>query len=155
MKYKIAEILCVIAAAVFIAFSLSMNAETDKTAELISKEITQEISDFELISRDGRFLKKTLDISPDEIEEFAYFSSDNIMDVSELLVIKLGESSDASEISEKLEKYIDSRYNIFAAYAPEQGELLKNNILKKSGNIILMYVGKDADGVQDTFAEIV
>lgn len=153
MKYIIAEILCVAAAVVFIVFSLSLNAKTDKTAVQIADSVKSAASVSELKERDNKFFKKTFDCSPDEFEEFSYYSSDDVMNVSEMLIIKLSDTSDSDGIMNKLDEYISSRYNIFAAYAPEQGEMLKNHILEKQGNVIFMYIGKDEQAAQDAFKE--
>lgn len=155
MKYRIAELLCVAAAVVFIVFSLAINAETTKTAEEISVGITQKVDYSSLKKRDTKFFRKTFDISADEFDGIVYYSSDNVMDVSEILVIKLSGSSDSENTMKMLEKYVDSRYKIFAAYAPEQGEMLKNRILKKSGNVIFMYIGKDSEAAMDAFNKTV
>lgn len=151
MKYRIAEILCVVLAVLFIAFSLSLNAETDKTAAEISDKIIETVDASGLAERDGQFFKKTFSHAADEFDGIAYYSSDDVMNVSEMLVIKLKDSSDASETTEFLDRYVSSRYDIFAAYAPEQGEMLKNHILKKKGNMIFMYIGKDSDAALDAF----
>ena len=58
MKYKIAELLCVAAVIVFIAFSLSLNSTTDKSAEEIGSEIAEQIDLSGLAERDGLFFKK-------------------------------------------------------------------------------------------------
>ena len=150
MKYKIAEIICVAAAALFIFFTLSLNAETDKTAEEIGSEITEQIDVSDLLERDSQFFKKTFDRTADEFDGIVYYSSDNVMNVSEMLVIRLKDSSD-SDITDTLEKYINSRYDTYAAYAPDQGDMLKNRVLTKKGNVVFMYVGKNPDAASDAF----
>lgn len=151
MKYKFAEIFCAVLAVLFIVFSLSLNAETDKTAAEIGNEIIEAIDASGLKERDSQFFKKTFNRAADEFDGIEYYSSDDVMNVSEMLVIKLKDSSDTSEITEIIEKYVNARYDIFAAYAPEQGEMLKNHIFKKKGNVIFMYIGKDADTALDAF----
>ena len=149
MKIKIAELFCAVLAVIFIAFSLSLNAKTDKTAKDISSEITSQVDVSKLMERDSLFFKKTFDHNADEFEDIVYYSSDDVMNVSEMLIIKLNDSSE--DISEQLDEYINSRYDIFAAYAPEQGELLKNHILKKKGNVIFMYIGNNEQTALDAF----
>lgn len=151
MKYKIAELLCVVAVIVFIAFSLSLNSTTDKSAEEIGSEIAAQIDLSGLVERDGLFFKKTFGSSADEFDSIMYYSSDDVMNVSEMLVIKLDDASPSAEISEQIEEYVDSRYDTFAAYAPEQGEQLKNHVLKKKGNVIFMYIGNDEQAALDAF----
>ena len=151
MKYKIAELLCVAAVIVFIVFSLSLNSATDKSAEEIGSEIAEQIDLSGLVERDGLFFKKTFGSSADEFDSIMYYSSDDVMNVSEMLVIKLADASPSTEISEQIEEYVDSRYDTFAAYAPEQGEMLKNHVLKKKGNVIFMYIGSNEQAALDAF----
>lgn len=151
MKYKIAELFCVVAVIVFIAFSLSLNSTTEKSAEEIGLEIAEQIDISGLAERDGLFFKKTFDRSADEFDSVMYYSSDDVMNVSEMLVIKLADASPSTEISEQIEEYVDSRYDTFAAYAPEQGKMLKNHVLKKKGNVIFMYIGSNEQAALDAF----
>lgn len=151
MKYKLAELLCVILIIIFVAFSISTNAKTQKSAKEISTEITKQIDISELSERDNLFFSKTFGRSSDEFESIAYYSSDDVMNVSEILVIKLNDSSPSSEIYEQFEEYINSRYDTYAAYAPNQGDQLKNRILERKGNVIFMYIGDDEQAALDAF----
>ncbi len=151
MKYKLAELLCVILIIIFVAFSISTKTKTKKSATEISAEIIKQIDISELSERDSLFFSKTFGCASNEFESIAYYSSDDVMNVSEILVIKLSDRSPSLEIYEQLEEYTSSRYDTYAAYAPDQGDQLKNRILERKGNVIFMYIGNDEQTALDAF----
>lgn len=153
MKYKFLEFFCVAAAALFIFFSVTSERGSEKNIEMIGESICSSVDLKGLSKRDNLFFKKTFDHSSDEFEGLIYYSADDVMDVREMLVVKLKDGSDASAFVSELETYISDRYNIYAAYAPEQGEYLKQHILKTNGNMLFLYVGPDAAKAQDAFSQ--
>lgn len=152
MKYRIIEIFCVIFAAAFIAYSVFSNTGSKKSAEEIYGKMAED-SRFSrgLILRDNSFFKKTFGVSADEFESFVYYSSDDVMDVNELLIVKFDKNRAAQELKEKIENYVSENIEIFEGYAPEQGELLKNYILETNANTLFFFVGGESEAAQDAF----
>jgi hypothetical protein len=64
-----------------------------------------------------------------EVDSCAYYASDSVMNVTELLVIKLTEGAKADLITEKIEQRIKDKQVLFEGYAPEQSALLKDYVL--------------------------
>lgn len=60
MKYKLAELFCVISIILFIVFSISTNTKTEKSAKEISAEIIEQIGISELSERTLNFSTKHL-----------------------------------------------------------------------------------------------
>lgn len=149
MKNKITEIICVLLAALFIIYTFNNSSGTDRKVSDIKKDICDSINIKGITERNNSFFKKTFNVSPDEFEGYFYYSSEDVMDVRELLFIKLFDEYDAEELIKNINSYYDSKMDIFAGYAPEQGDLLKNKVFINEGNVLFIYVGNDTASAED------
>ncbi len=80
-----------------------------------------------------------------------YYENTDIMDVSELLVVKLKDAEDAEEFRTAVETYIANQKNLYKNYAPEQYALLEDSILEVSGNTLFYCTATNADALYDAF----
>lgn len=152
MKYKIIEILCVVLAVLFIASGVTSQKGSKKSAEEIYNTMTETgnfTEDLEL--KDNSGLKKAFGFSADDFDSVIYYSSDDVMNVNELLIIKFSDSSSIQQAIQAIEKRNSESYDIFAAYAPEQGELLKNYVLTTNSNTLFFFVGGNYEAALDAF----
>ena len=152
MKYKLIEILCVACAVVFIVFSVLSQSGSKKSAPEIYEEMCER-SDFTdgLSLRDNTDFKKAFSLSADDFESIVYYSSDDVMNVNELLIIKARDGSSIQDAAEKIKAHVSESYDIFSGYAPEQGELLKNYVLETNSNTLFFFVGGESEAAQDAF----
>lgn len=152
MKYKLIEILCVACAVVFIVFSVLSQSGSKKSAPEIYKEMCEK-TDFTdgLSLRDNTDFKKTFSLSADDFESVVYYSSDDVMNVNELLIIKARDGSSIQDATDKIKRHVSENYDIFSGYAPEQGELLKNYVLETNSNTLFFFVGGEREAAQDAF----
>lgn len=151
MRYRIAEILCIAALVVFMVFTVSDDRGTDRTAAEIAGEIMT-CGEFEgLLERDGKYLKNKPGIDPGQVEDFVFYSSDDVMNVDALLVVKTGENSDGDALSEAVQKYVSDALNVFEGYGDEQTVRLKNCLIKQKGNCFIFAVCADTQSVRNLF----
>ena len=94
---------------------------------------------------------KTFGFDSDKEEGILYYNNDNIMDCSELLIIKLKNPDDASEFTELIKKRVENQMNLFKNYAPDQYSLLKSCIIETSSNVIFYCTSPKADEVYAAF----
>ena len=151
MRYRIAEIICIAALAVFIAFTVADGRGTDKTSAQIAAEIMSDGMFDGLIQRDGRYLKNKSGIDPEQLEDFVFYSSDDVMNVDALLVIKTNEKSDTDALSEAAHKYVSDSVTVFEGYGDEQTARLKNCLIKQKGNCFIFAVCGDTESVRNLF----
>lgn len=154
MKYKLIEILCFIFAALFIVYSVSSVRGTDLSASEIGDALSDVSEITELNERDAVFIKKTFGLSSDDYKSAVYYSSDDVMDVREFLAVVFSDTNGAETLKNAVEEYEEDRLDIFASYAPEQGEMLRNKLLYCKGNLLFLYVGNDPDTVKDALTEL-
>ena len=152
MKLIAAEILCVVFAVVFIYFTVFAGNSSDALPSEIAASVSSVVDTADLIKRDNSFVKKTFGFDPEQFECYDYYSSDNVMDVRELLCIRLSDPSDRDVLT-TLGTYVDDRYNIFASYAPREAELLENKVLLQKGCLIFLYIGPDSDAARNSFLQ--
>lgn len=138
------EILCVVALIVFIGFISRETAYSDKTAAEVAQSVKQSYDVSELSSIKRNKIKEEFAIDFTQVDSFEYFASDSIMNVDELMIIKLREEVKSDEIKAKIEKRITEKQALFEGYAPEQSALLKEYILTDDKGFVFYAVGKDA-----------
>ena len=76
-----------------------------------------------------------------------YFSSGASAD--ELAVVKAADESAAKELVSLFEARVLFQLDGYADYMPEELPKLENALIRQAGDIVLLCVAKDADGVQD------
>lgn len=144
-KHRKFEILCVVALIIFIGFVSRETAYSSKTAAEVVESITAscDISELKPINRNK--IREEFSIDFTQVDSFEYYASDSIMNVDELMIIKLREEVKPDEIKAKIEKRVTDKQALFEGYAPEQSALLKEYILTDDKGFVFYAVGKEAE----------
>ena len=128
-KHRIFEIICVVLLICFIFFISREEPYSDKSVRDVVDAVSAEINIEELKSYEKNKIQEEFDIEFQDIDSYAYYASDSVMNVEELLVIKLKEGAKADNITEKIEQRVKDKQVLFEGYAPEQSAMLKNYVL--------------------------
>ena len=128
-KHRIFEIICVVLLICFIFFISREEPYSDKSVRDVVDAVSAEINIEELKSYNKNKIQEEFDIEFQDIDSYAYYASDSVMNVEELLVIKLKEGAKADNITEKIEQRVKDKQVLFEGYAPEQSAMLKNYVL--------------------------
>ena len=142
---KIGEALCVVFLAVFIIFITSGDDISDKTAKQVAVPVVKAYDTEGLVAVGKKQFKKQLKLSADDFDGYYYFASESIMDVREVLVIKLKDVADADRVVSALQSRVSEKTTLFEDYAPKESALLKNHILVSEAGFVYYAVGEDAD----------
>lgn len=151
-KYRIAEIVCVCLAVVFIVVSFPKEIKTDKTASDISSEILPMMKDETLIERDSSFVREKFGIDSSSYSSFTYYSSDDVMNVNELFIAVFSEKVPVS-FADGFKSYSEDRFNLYNGYVPEQARFLENCAILTEGNVFLFCVGENSVEISAFLAE--
>ncbi len=143
-RQRIYEIICVVALLVFIGFMSGESSYSDKTVTEVAESITQSYDVSELSQIKKNKIIEDFGIDFTDVDSFVYYASDSIMNVDELMVIKLREEVNPDGISAKIEKRVTDKQVLFEGYAPEQSALLKEYVLTDDKGFIFYAVGEDA-----------
>ncbi len=142
-KHRIAEILCILILVVFIGVLSVEETTSDKTAKEVGSLLFSQLDCEGLKEQSELEIKKELSVSADSYEGIYYIKSDEIMDVREILVIKLNEGQSADSAVSKIEKRIEKKQTLFDGYAPEQSAMLQNYVLKVKAGFVFYAVWDD------------
>lgn len=154
-KHRVLEIICVIFLVAFIFLISDKGSYSDKTPEEVAEAVSTEINIDELSSFKKNKVKEDFGIDFQDIDSFVYYASDSIMNVDELLIIKLKEGIKADAVTEKIEKRVTDKQVLFEGYAPEQSALLKSYVLKHRNGFVFYAVGEGATDALIAFNEII
>lgn len=152
-RFRVIEILCIVFVAMFIFFSVSSVQGTDRNAKDISAELLPIMKGAGLRERQDELLRKNFSFNMEGIESFAYYTSDDVMNVNELLVLVVTDTQMIDAVTLSVKTYVTDRYELYKDYAPKEGALLENYCLKVQGNAVLFCVHEKCDVVSDEFLE--
>lgn len=148
-KYRIVEFVCVILSLVFVFSSVKTETQTTKTAEELTEILISEMNSDSLLLREREFIRDRFGIDLSLFSSVIYYSSDDVMEVSELFIGVL--NGEESSVSDAFSKYVTDRFNLFNGYAPEQTVLLDDYILDISSGVLIFCVSENADAVLSAF----
>lgn len=151
-NYSIAEIICAVALVVFIAVLFIVNSGgTNKSIDQISTPVVKVMDVSEMTQKTAAVAGTVFEFDRTKAEGIVYYDNDNVMNVSELLIVKLNDEADAQEFKTAIEKRVEKQKALFKSYAPDQYDLLNNSVIEVSGNTVFYCTAKNADDVYHAF----
>ena len=153
-KYRIAEGICVVLLIGFIIFLfISNSGGTQKRVKEIAEPVLKAADITSLQKKTAADAAKVFGFDTQKEEGILYYANDNIMDVSELLIVKLKDEADAAVFKAAVEEHVTNQENLFKNYAPDQYALLKESIIEVSGNTLFYCTSKDAKAFYNAFKQ--
>lgn len=148
---KLSEIVSIVCLVAFIMFVTSEGKVSEKTAPEVAESVISVMNLEGTSEQKSKQLKKQFFFNPEELDSFVYYKSDDVMNVRELLIIKVKEASQISGLTKEIEKVLTDKKNLFESYAPEQSALLNKAIIETEQNFIFYAVGEDAASAYSAF----
>ena len=139
---RLKEILCVVILLVFIFLITNNNQISDSIPEDVFGAVCASVNVDGLNKSKNEKFKKEFGFSVGEFESVCYMSSDAVMDVREILIVKLSETSPTDELTESIKKRVEEKQALFKGYAPEQSALLEKYVFQKKGGFIFFAVSE-------------
>ncbi len=150
--YFCIEVLCFAGLAAFIVMlCLTRAGGTQKELSEVAEPVVAAMEEGQMTKKSNADAAKAFQLDLTKTEDLIYYSNDSIMDVSEMLIIKLKDNDDASEFEDAIKTRISDRKNLYKSYAPEQYSLLTNSIIETSGNTVFFCTAQNADKLYDVF----
>lgn len=153
-KYRIAEIICIVILVVFIGILSKEETASDKTVGEVAKAVSSAVDIKGLKKMSELQIKKELSLSADSYDGIYFIKSDEIMDVREIIIIKLKEGQSSDEAVEKIKKRVEEKQTLFEGYAPEQSAMLQNYSLKQKAGFIFYAVTSENETALSAFNKI-
>ncbi len=150
---RLGELVCVLLLAGFIAFVASQDKISTAPVKTVVKSVISVCDLKELEKRDKLELKRKFSVDASDYRGFAYYSSDSVMDVRELLIISADNKSALEEAEKKIKKYVTEKAELFEGYAPKESELISSHVLLSKKGYLLFYIGEEKERVVSAFSE--
>ena len=150
-KHRVIEIICVVFLVCFIAIISREDTYSHKTPKEVFDAVKVEMNMDDLSKVTKNEIKKDFGFDFQEIDSFLYYASESIMNVDEIMIIKLKQGCKADDTLEKIEKRVNDKQVLFEGYAPEQSALLKSYVLTYKNGFIFYAVGEGASEALSTF----
>ena len=148
-SYRIKEIVCIVLLLVFI-FVLAGRKTSSADAETVFKKASEAMDAEGLLQADNQKIVENFGILPKDYAGVYYMASDDVMDVRELLVVKVGDGDEDALLS-AVRTHIENKINLFEGYASEQAALLKKYRTKTKQGFVLFVVSEDTADVVKAF----
>lgn len=151
-KYIWIEIGLVVILIVYIIFINGFySGGTDKSIAEVSKPVTATLKGSTLSKKTNGDAVKAFGFELDKTDGIMYYAADNVMDVSEVLIVKLKDKTDAPDFEEKIRERVTNQENLYKGYAPKQYSLLQNSIVASSGNTVFYCTSKIANAIYEAY----
>ena len=145
------EVLCVIILLVFIFLITNNNKISDAVPQEVFGAVCGSVNVDGLKKSKNEKFKKEFGFSVGEFESVYYMSSDSVMDVREILIVKLSETSPTDELTDSIKKRVEEKQALFKGYAPEQSALLEKYVFQKKGGFIFFAVSDEPNKALTAF----
>lgn len=143
-KWGYVRIGLVVLLAVFILFDLWGGRVADADMESVVKAVTQAAGMEGSQPAGARMVKRFYGLNPGDYESVVLYAPADNMDVQELLVVKLKESSQRAEVEAAIQGRLDTQLKSFEGYGAEQTALLEAHVLRVKGNYVFYIVHERA-----------
>ena len=149
-RYAILKWALLAALAVYTVLVVGANAARDVDFSVIRSAIAAApgVSEPKVLDENG--FQERMDATPAGCEDWLMVGSDEIMDVSELLIAKADEAT-LDGLESAVQKRLEAQLAVFRSYGVNQKDLLEGATLLRRGNYLFYAVGEHADQWEDAF----
>ncbi|HIR91945.1 MAG TPA: DUF4358 domain-containing protein [Candidatus Egerieimonas intestinavium] len=127
----------------------------DCSIEEITAEMEQDSDLTALQKKSGIDLKRYIGIDEASYDGFLFYKAESPMAVEELLIVKVKEQSQLSDLQESLEEHVENQKKSFEGYGAEQTALLNEAIIDTRGNFAFLAVGEKADAWKTRYVDFI
>ncbi len=138
------------ALAVYTVLMVGANSARDVDFSVIRSAIAAAPGITELKMLDENGFQERMDTAPAGCEDWLMAGSDEIMDVSELMIAKADEST-LDGLETAAQRRLEAQLAVFRSYGVNQKDLLEGATLLRRGNYLFYAVGERADQWEDAF----
>lgn len=105
----------------------------------------------ELEAIDANGFQDRLGIAPEDCEGWLLYGSGDIMNVSELMVVKAAGEGARERFESACAARVEAQLNVFRSYGVDQKDLLEDAILWQRGSYVFYGVSENADAWEELF----
>ena len=142
-KFDILQYLIMAGLLVFMILMLTAgNSKTVPISEIAARmEAIPSVAELE--KKDMADAAKTFAYDESMVDEGIYYSVDDIMNVNELLIVRVEDDDKRQSVREAVEKYLEEKTAAFDGYGTNQFGLLSSTVLTEKGEYLFFGVSED------------
>ncbi|NLK95487.1 MAG: DUF4358 domain-containing protein [Clostridiales bacterium] len=141
----------------FIMLVIALSGKTmgykDIPLEDIKNNVMSVVDNTKFVEGDNKSFKRFYGLNMDDYKDVILYLPSSTMEVSELLIIKVNDTSQIDSIEECINKRIESQENSFKDYAPEQYSIIKQNEISIKGNYVFLAISENGAEMKEKFIE--
>lgn len=118
----------------------------------IEEKMLEQISVEGMAKATNQDLKKYYGLNASDYDGVFLYIPDDVMSVSEVLVVKVKDKSQIEAIESAMEQRLDTQKTNFEGYGAEQTKQIKSAIVKAKGYYVLLAVSEDAEQIEAVFS---
>ncbi len=142
-KFDILQILIIAALVAFMIIMLVSGNAKDVPMEEIKAVMTEKTNVTELTEKTVNDAAGVFAFDHNAVEEGIYYRVDDVMNVNELLILKIPDDNSREAAMEAVQTYLDEKKESFNGYGTNQYGLLSNAILTEKGPYLFFGVSED------------
>lgn len=150
-RMKILKILMLCFLFGFLFYLNTKDNTADKSVSEIAKQLEKGKNVNTLVKGDANSLKRYYNLNANDYDGFALWTSENPMDVDEMIVIKAKSDEQVDDLEESIETRIKTQKQNFEGYGAEQTALLGESIVDVKGKYIFFAVSQNASSWETIF----
>lgn len=102
---------------------------------------------------DEQLLRRLYGLNGGELKNWVLYTSQDNMDVEELLLVEVAEEGQLELVCQAAEKRTETQKNNFEGYGPEQVQLIEKYVLRESDPYVLFVISKNAESIKAEFVK--
>ncbi|MBQ4206686.1 MAG: DUF4358 domain-containing protein [Clostridia bacterium] len=150
-KLRIKEAACVVVLLVFILVLSTQNKQSSADLQSVFDAVSGAVDVSALEDCAESRFKKEFGLDAQEFDDVRYLASDDVMEVRELLLVKLPQDNDGQALLDRIKARVNDKAELFAGYAPEQSGYLESYVLLQRSGYVLYVVSDTPDEAVHAF----
>lgn len=143
-RFQIIQVAAVIVLMIFIGYLLYDDVPDNVSLSTIETALENtDVFPGEMQAADSIRIRRLYGINVNDYSEVLSYIPESSMDVDELLIVRVSDSSQIAAVKEAMEARLSSQKTSFDGYGTNQTELLNDAEIENRGNYIWLAVGKD------------
>ena len=150
-RYTAAKLALIAGLLVYIFLVLGGSSAKDVPFDWIAIRMAPDPALMSLKEGDANTFRERFGLDPDGCEGWLMYVSDDLMDVSELLIVKAGDDSVRARIEDAVAARLESQKESFRNYGTDQFEKLEHAIFWQRGSYLFYGVSDAVDRWETSF----
>ena len=135
----------------FVVILMLFMSGSSRPFDEVRAEVEKSFDTSELKEQDSSAIKRNFGLNAADYAGVAYYSAESTISASEVLMIRIKSDDQIQEITDAIDKRIESRKNDFRDYLPKQAGLLDNAKQSVRGAYVFYAVSPDSDAYLKAF----